>query len=82
MSRPRSLGFIVIDTRTGEILSDLFKYREEAQTDIKHTIGLDGRDHPQPGDVQYRGGKWYRSLGVHQVKLYPGESYSRLTYKP
>lgn len=81
-ARPRSHGFIVIDSKTGEILSELHKRREAARDDIREILRVHGRTSPAPGDVEYRGGKWYRSLGVHQVMLYPGETYSRETYKP
>lgn len=69
--RPQSHGFIVIDTRTGEILSDLFKRRDGAREALDEI-----------GDVEYRNGLWYRSLGVHQVMLYPGDTYSSDTYRP
>ncbi len=81
-ARPKSHGFIVVDTRTGEILSDLSKTRDGAREMIAAILVAHGRESPQPGDVQYRGGRWYRSLGVHQVMLYPGETYVRESYKP
>lgn len=80
--RPQSRGFIVVDTRTGEILSELFKKRDAARDVIATIIAAHGRATPSSGDVEYRGGRWYRSLGVHQVMLYPGETYNRETYKP
>ena len=80
--RPRSHGFIVIDTRTGEILSDLFKRREGARDALAAIIAEHGRSSPLPGDREYLGGKWYRSLGIHQVMLYPGDTYSRERYRP
>ena len=81
--RPKSHGFIVVDTRTGEIVSELFKRREAARDAIAAIIAEHGRGvASQPGDVEYKGGRWYRSLGVHQVMLYPGETYVRERYKP
>ena len=80
--RPQSRGFIVVDTRTGEILSELFKKRDGARDAIAKIVAEHGRATPLPGDVEYRTGGWYRSLGVSQVMLYPGETYNRETYKP
>ena len=80
--RPKSHGFIVIATRTGEILSELYKQREGARAAVAAILAEHGRASPAPGDVQYQGGRWYRSLGVHQVMLYPGQTYDRGTYKP
>jgi hypothetical protein len=81
-SRPVSQGFVVVDTKTGEILSSLFKRRELARAEISRLVDSRGRVSHEAGDVEYRGGRWYRPLGVHQVMLYPGEVYSRETYKP
>jgi hypothetical protein len=80
--RPQSHGFIVIDTRTGEVLSDLFKRRDGAREALDEILKKHGRRTPSPGDVEYRNGLWYRSLGVHQVMLYPGDTYSSDTYRP
>ena len=80
--RPKSHGFIVVDTRTGEILSDLFKRREGARDAVAAIVAEHGRTSPAAGDVEYKGGRWYRALGVHQVMLYPGQTYDRGTYKP
>ena len=80
--RPQSKGFIVINTRTGEILSDLFKRREGARDALAAILDQNASSSPQPDYVEYRGGKWYLSLGVHQVMLYPGETYSPETYRP
>jgi hypothetical protein len=81
-TRPVSHGFIVIDTRTGEILSDLSTQRRPVREALSKLVDTYGREVPQPGDVQYIGGRWYRPLGVHKVMLYPGETYSRETYRP
>jgi hypothetical protein len=80
--RPRSAGFIVIDTKTGEILSDLFTRRADARTVIDDLVHDHGASSSKPGFVEYRNGSWYRPLGVHQVMLYPGETYSPATYRP
>jgi len=80
--RPRSHGFIVINTRTGEILSELLKKRDAARDLIAAIVAKHGRTIPAPGDVQYRDGRWFLSLGVHQVMLYPGEMYTRESYRP
>ena len=80
--RPRSAGFIVIDTKTGEILSDLLTRRADARTAIDDLVRDHGVPSSKPGFVEYRNGSWYRPLGVHQVMLYPGETYSPTTYRP
>ena len=80
--RPGSHGFIIVDTRTGEILSELLKKREAARDLIAAIVAKHGRAAPAPGDVQYKSGRWYRSLGIHHVMLYPGETYTRETYRP
>ena len=80
--RPKSHGFIVIDTKTGEILSGLFKRRNGARESLEGILAMSGRAAPIAGDVEYRGGLWYRSMGVHQVMLYPGDTYSPETYRP
>jgi len=79
---PRSAGFIVIDTKTGEILSDLLTRRADARTAIDDLVRDHGVPSSKPGFVEYRNGSWYRPLGVHQVMLYPGETYSPTTYRP
>jgi hypothetical protein len=79
--RPKSHGFIVVNTRTGEILSELYKQRDGARRTLD-ALTQNGSREPQPGYVEYRNGYWYLPLGVHQVMLYPGEMYSRETYKP
>lgn len=80
--RPKSHGFIVVNTKTGEILSELQKRREGAREKVAYLVSQFGSTAPQPGLVEYKGGLWYLPLGVHQVMLYPGETYSRETYKP
>lgn len=80
--RPRSYGFIVINTRTGKILSSMFKRSEGARDAISAILSTHGTMKSQPGYVQYSDGRWYLPLGVHQVMLYPGETYSPNTYRP
>lgn len=80
--RPKSHGFIVVNTRTGEILSELYKRRDDARQTLDALTQKHGSREPQPGYVEYRNGYWYLPLGTHQVMLYPGETYSRETYKP
>ena len=80
--KKKSVGFIVIDTRTGEILSGLFARREPARARIEEISGRFSLHRQSPTDVQYRNGRWGRSLGVHKVELYPGETYDRETYRP
>lgn len=81
--RPKSHGFILVDTRTGELVHPaLFKRREAARDMLRGIVDAKGNLSAQPGFVEYRGGVWYRPLGVHQVMLYPGETYSPETYKP
>jgi hypothetical protein len=80
--RPKSHGFVVVNSRTGEIVSDLYKRREAARTALAEFAQERSSLSPQPGYVEYRKGYWYLPLGVHQVMLYPGETYSRETYRP
>ena len=80
--RPKSHGFIVIETRTGAIRSPLVKRRKEARELLFGYVNTKGALQPEPGYVEYLGGLWYVPLGIHQVKLYPGETYSPETYKP
>lgn len=80
--RPQSRGFIVINTRTGEILSDLFTKRDPARDVIDALVREKGSRSPQVGWVEYRNGFFYAPLGVHKVMLYPGETFSRETYRP
>ena len=80
--RPKSHGFIVIETKTGKIRSPLVPRREIARDFLRSYVDTNGSLSPQPGFVEYQGGVWYVPLGIHQVKLYPGETYSPETYKP
>jgi hypothetical protein len=64
--RPRSAGFIAIDARTGEILSELSARRKPAHDAVREHVAKGG----------------HANIGVHQVLLYPGQTYDRATYKP
>ena len=63
--RPQSHGFITVNTKTREILSELFKRRKPA-----HDVALASQN-PERN----------LPIGVHQVMLYPGQTYDRVTYK-
>ena len=81
--RPASRGFIVVATRTGEILSPLFKNRAQAREALLARLAVEGTPTKmRPDDVEYQGGRWARSMGVHQVMLYPNEAYNSETYRP
>lgn len=81
-ARPKSHGFIVIETKTGKIWSPLVKRREAARELLWGYVNTNGSLQAQPGYVEYQGGIWYLPLGIHQVMLYPGETYHPETYKP
>ena len=80
--RPTGRGFILIDTRTKEILSDLMPRRSGAVVVLTDLVAARGAAAAEPGYVQYRSGLWYRPLGIHHVRLYPGQDYDRATYRP
>jgi hypothetical protein len=81
--RPTSRGFLVVATRTGAILSPLFKKRAEAHEALQAILAAEGTPMKvRSDDVAYRGDLWARSMGVHQVKLYPNETYNPETYRP
>lgn len=61
--RPRSAGFVVLDTRTGEVLSPLYKRREKAREHLRAYAEKHQRS---------------EGLGIHQVMLYPGEVFDPL----
>jgi hypothetical protein len=82
VARKRSVGFIVIDTRSGEILSGLFTRREPARERIDELTSRFPTERRHPTDVEYRNGRFGRPLGIHKVELYPGETYDRETYRP
>jgi hypothetical protein len=80
--RKKRIGFLIINTKTGKILSKLSKRREEVREELQKIVSAGARKVPLPGDVEYRGGRYYEPLGIHHVELYPGETYSSETYKP
>jgi hypothetical protein len=80
--RKKRIGFIIVHTRTGKILSKLFKRRDDVRADLDQILQTNARSIPQPGDVEYKGGRYYEPLGIHHVELYPDETYSPETYKP
>jgi len=80
--RPQSRGFIVIATKTGEVWSDLFKRREDARKALLEIVKDKNIRTPDRGYVPYENGLWFIPLGIHQVMLYPGQTYSSQTYKP
>lgn len=76
--RPRSAGFVVLDTRSGEVLSPLFPGRHRARCAILRYYSAEGVAihngvaQVTPAEAAARG---LRLLGIHQVKLYPGETF-------
>ena len=75
--RPRSAGFVVLDVKSGEVLSDLRATRKQAQDDIRrycteHGAILDSQGRVSPSDIARLK---LRNLGVHQVMLYPDEQF-------
>lgn len=80
--KKKAAGFIVIDTKTGDILSGLFTKREPARARIDEISSKFPSARERESDVQYRNGRWGRPLGIHKVELYPGETYDRASYRP
>lgn len=69
--RPRSAGFVVVDTKTGEVISVLHKRREPARDEIRAYYA----PHGGPLTTEQIDTQGLRRLGVHQVMLYPGETF-------
>lgn len=69
--RPRSAGFVVLDIRTGEVLSPLYKRREPAREEVRAYYAK----HGGPFTTDEISARGLRHLGVHQVMLYPGETF-------